>query len=95
VPAITNNYGIAGLKLEVVRHPARTVLIAEMPAFLPYSWHEPKRPFAVTNAMFNDSKNMVAFVDGHVRYLKMYYAGEKIAWACNPPEGYDYQWIGD
>jgi prepilin-type processing-associated H-X9-DG protein len=44
---------------------------------------------------FNDAKNMVGFVDGHVSYLKIYYDGQKIAWAYNPPAGYDYQWSGD
>ena len=64
-------------------------------AFAPYSWHEPKRPFSKDNATFNDAKNMVGFVDGHVSYLKIYYDGTKIAWAHNPPAGYDYQWSGD
>ena len=65
-PATVTNYGIAGQKLDSVPHPARTVLIAEMPAFAPYSWHEPKRPFSRENATFNDAKSMVGFVDGHV-----------------------------
>jgi len=91
-PATTNYYGIAGLRLDSVPHPARTVLMAEVPAFAPYSWHEPKRPFSKDNSTFNDSKNMVGFVDGHVRYLKIYYDGYKIAWAYNPPASYDYQW---
>ena len=90
-----NNHGIAGQKLDSVRHPTRTVLIAEMPAFSPYSWHVPKRPFATNNAKFNDALNMVGFVDGHVSYLKIYYDGQKTAWAYNPPTGYDYQWSGD
>lgn len=95
MPATTNFYGIAGQKLDSVPHPARTVLIAETAAFVPYSWHQPKQPLSAANAIFNDSKNMAGFVDGHVRYLKMYYSGEKIAWAYNPPAGYDYQWSGD
>jgi prepilin-type processing-associated H-X9-DG protein len=70
-------------------------MIAEMPTFAPYSWHNPKRPYSTDNAHFNDSQNMVAFVDGHVSYIKMYYDGDKIAWAYNPPGGYDYQWSGD
>ena len=94
-PATTNDLGIAGQKLESVPHPARTVLLAEMPAFAPFSWHEPKRPLSMENATFNNSKNVIAFVDGHVSYLKIYYDGQKIAWAYNPPAGYDYQWSGD
>jgi hypothetical protein len=95
VPATTNNFGIAGVKLDAVRHPAKTVLIAEMPAFAPYSWHSPKLPYSTDNAHFNDSKNVAGFVDGHVSYLKMYYDGDKIAWAYDPPAGYDYKWSAD
>ena len=94
-PATTNYYGIAGRRLDTVPHPSITVLIAEAPAFAPYSWHDPKRPLSKDDAVFNDSKNIVGFVDGHVRYLKMYYDGQKIAWAYNPPPGYDYQWSGN
>jgi prepilin-type N-terminal cleavage/methylation domain-containing protein len=95
VSASTNYYGIAGQRLDSVPHPTTTVLIAEMPAFVPYSWHEPKRPFSTDNAHFNDAKNMVGFVDGHVSYLRIYYDGDKISWDYNPPAGYDYQWSGD
>jgi prepilin-type N-terminal cleavage/methylation domain-containing protein len=95
IPGTTTDFGIAGQTLDSVPHPARTVLIAEMPAYAPYSWHQPKLPISMGNAMFNDSKNMVGFVEGHVSYIKMYYDGDKIAWAYNPPAGYDYQWNGD
>jgi prepilin-type N-terminal cleavage/methylation domain-containing protein len=92
---VTNYYGIAGQRLETVQHPANTVLLAEVPAFSPYSWHQPKRPFSKENPLFADAKDMVCFVDGHISYVKMYFDGKKIAWAYNPPEGYDYQWSGD
>jgi prepilin-type processing-associated H-X9-DG protein len=95
VPPTTNYYGIAGQRLETVPHPTITVLIAEVPAFAPYSWHAPKRPFSKENATFNDAKNTVAFVDGHVSYLKIFFNGKKVAWDYNPPPGYDYQWSGD
>jgi prepilin-type processing-associated H-X9-DG protein len=94
-PATTNYYGIAGMRLDSVLHPGKTVLTAETPAYFPYSWHEPVRPFSSANSQFNDSKNTVGFVDGHVAYTKMYYNGEKIAWDYNPPAGYSYQWSGD
>ena len=92
---VTNNYGIAGRRLEPVPHPAKTVMLAEVPAFSPYSWHQPKRPFTKGNALFEDARDMVCFVDGHINYLKMYFDGKKIAWAYNPPGGYGYQWNGD
>jgi prepilin-type N-terminal cleavage/methylation domain-containing protein len=94
-PPTTNYYGIAGQRFESVPHPARTVLIGEMPAFAPYSWHEPRRPFSTANASFNNAVNMVLFVDSHVSYIRMYYDGRKLAWAYNPPAGYDYQWSAD
>ena len=76
-------------------HPVKTVLLAEVPAFSPYSWHQPKRPFSKDNALFADAKDIICFVDGHVGYIKMYFDGKKIAWAYNPPAEYDYQWSGD
>lgn len=91
--------GIAGRKLSSIKNPSRTVLIAEMPAFMPYSWHQPKRPFSQANSIFNDSRNMVSFVDGHVNYIKMYWDGTAsvgtLALAFDPPVGYDYQWSRD
>jgi hypothetical protein len=94
-PATTNFYGIAGKRLETVPHQSQTILLAELPAFSPYSWHQPKRPFTKDNAVFADAMDMICFVDGHVSYLKIYYNGQKIAWAYNPPAGYNYQWSGD
>jgi prepilin-type N-terminal cleavage/methylation domain-containing protein len=94
-PATTNFYGIAGMRFESIAHPARTVLIAEAPAYAPYSWHQPKKPFSEENSKFNDSKNVVGFVDGHVSYIKMHYDGSNFAWGANPPGGYEYQWSGD
>lgn len=91
--------GIAGRKLSSTRHPARTVLLAEMPAFIPYSWHQPKRPFGPANSIFRDSRNVVSFVDGHTSYIRMYWDSSwpagTLALAQDPPAGYDYQWSGD
>ena len=91
--------GIAGLKLSLIKNPSRTVLVAEMPAFIPYSWHQPKRPFSQNNSIFNDSRNVISFVDGHVNYIKMYWDSTwpqgTLALAHDPPAGYDYQWSGN
>ena len=94
-PATTNYYGIAGQRLETIRHPSGTVLLAEVPAFFPYSWHQPKLPFSKQNAVFADARDVICFVDGHVDYVKIYFSGQKIAWDYNPPAGYNYQWTGD
>ena len=101
VPAQTNVFGLGGQKLNSVMHPSRTVLVAEMPAFVPYSWHQPKLPFTRDNATFNNARDMVGFVDGHVSYIKMFWDSAKVAEGkpfaafYNPPEGYDYQWSRD
>lgn len=90
----TNTPGIAGQKLASIKNPAKTVLVAEMPAYFPWSWHAPMG----RTPLFNDAKNMVGFVDGHVRYVKIYWnAGtpSEAALEYNPPGGYEYQWSGD
>jgi prepilin-type N-terminal cleavage/methylation domain-containing protein len=94
--------GISGLKLSSIRHPARTVLVAENPASVPYSWHQPKQPVSnPQNMFFNNALDMVGFVDGHVSYIKIYWntnlAGlphhiHMMSAAYDPPAEYDYQW---
>jgi type II secretory pathway pseudopilin PulG len=94
-PPTTNFHGIAGMKLDSVARPGRTVLLAELPALAPYSWHDPKRSLFKDSSRFNNAWDMLVFVDGHVAYTKMYYDGKKPAWDYNPPAGYDHQWSGD
>lgn len=93
--------GIAGQALSSVKHPARTVLIAEVPAFVSFSWHQPKRPISSPkSARYNNAMNMVSFVDGHANYIKIYWdaAAAKprmVSSAYDPPDGYNYQWSGN
>ena len=87
--------GLGNVKLSAVKHPSRTVLIAEASAFAPWSWHEPSSP---PRLIFNDAKNVVSFVDGHVSYIKIFKddAPHKgLAIFYNPPASYDYQWTPD
>ena len=86
--------GLTGVRLTSIKHPSRTVLVAECSASVPWSWHEPS-----SSLMFNDARNAVSFVDGHVSYVKIYwkstpYAGGTLSLAVqyDPPAGYDYQW---
>ena len=100
----TNAPGLKGKAISNVRNPALTILVAEMPAFFPYSWHQPRQ---VPNELaawltFNDSKNVVSFVDGHVGYIRIHWDEAKAASRAssfsmdyNPPAGYDYLWSGD
>jgi prepilin-type N-terminal cleavage/methylation domain-containing protein len=106
-PEIQSFPGISGLKLSSIVHPSRTVLVAESVAFLPYSWHEPKppvtlQPIGFLMPFFNDAKDEVSFVDGHVSYIKMYWNSSPNALGnysasmfYDPPAGYDYQWSGN
>jgi len=94
-PATTNLLGIAGMKLDSIAHPNRTVLLAEFPALAPYSWHNAKSSLSGDASRFKNARDMLVFVDGHVAYTRMYYDGKKPAWEYNPPAGYDYQWSGD
>jgi prepilin-type N-terminal cleavage/methylation domain-containing protein len=97
--------GLAGRKISSIKDPAKTVLVAEIPALFPFSWHQPKRPDSVGTPLFSDAKNMVSFVDGHVSYIKIYWNTNRIlsggisylttATDYDPPAGYDYKWSGD
>ena len=70
--------GIAGMTLSSIKHPSRTVLVAEAPAVIPFSWHQPRKLLfwvmqsggCSPSTFFNNSMNMVSFVDGHVSYIK-------------------------
>jgi prepilin-type N-terminal cleavage/methylation domain-containing protein len=87
--------GIAGLKLSSIKEPAKTVLISEFPALLPYSWHKPG-----TSGHYNNAQDVVSFIDGHVSFIKIYWNSatppdRHEAWQYDPPAGYDYKWSGD
>jgi prepilin-type processing-associated H-X9-DG protein len=90
--------GLGGVRLSSVKHPVRTVLVAEIAAFGPWSWHEPSSHGIAheSGTLYNDSKNVVSFVDGHVSYIKIHWApGQEWAAGYEPPAGYDYQWRPD
>jgi hypothetical protein len=94
--------GIAGRTISSIRNPVKTVLLAEAPAFEPFSWHQPRRPLCAENACFNGARDMVSFVDGHVSYVNIFWTDTSVtnhvrlgAGFINPPTGYDYQWSGD
>jgi len=97
--------GISGLPLSSIKHPARTVLVAEIPALIPFSWHKPKHPLYwletrnCPNFMFNQAMDMLSFVDGHVSYTTMHWNGVRgsagVCCSYDPPADYDYQWSGN
>jgi prepilin-type N-terminal cleavage/methylation domain-containing protein len=95
--------GIGGQKIGAVKNSAKTVLVLEASAILPYSWHQPKPPVSGGWPMFNDARNMVSFVDGRVSYIKIFWnstigypnGGISVAAYYDPPAGYEYQWSGN
>src|ERR1043165_4287849 len=61
----TNSPSVGGRKLASIRNPDRTIVVAEMPAFIPWSWHQPA-PLPVDQSGVDKARNMVGFADGHV-----------------------------
>ncbi len=104
-PIYSTRTGLAGRRISSIKDPSKTILVMEIPALFPYSWHEPKKPFSAENSVFNDAKNMVSFVDGHASYIKIYWNSNRIesggisyitdAADYDPPAGYDYKWSAD
>ncbi|MDA1274186.1 MAG: type II secretion system protein [Verrucomicrobia bacterium] len=94
---VNSSPGIAGLTLSSIREPAKTVLVAEGSAYIPWSWHQPKRPLSHENARFNNAMNMASFVDGHVRCIRIHWDDNRSGLAphYDPPPGYDYRWSGN
>jgi prepilin-type N-terminal cleavage/methylation domain-containing protein/prepilin-type processing-associated H-X9-DG protein len=87
-----------GTALADVKHPTRTVMMAEWTIHWGYSWH--KNFFGNKDVPYNDAINNISFVDGHAKYIKLYYNP-----ALNPapfayttaqlPGKYDYQFAPD
>jgi len=88
------NPGIAGIRLTALKHPAKTLLVFEASARLPFSWHRPEVD-SRGYYQFGDSMNMLGFADGHVNFCRMYWNGALAACMYDPPAGYDYQWSGN
>jgi prepilin-type N-terminal cleavage/methylation domain-containing protein/prepilin-type processing-associated H-X9-DG protein len=101
--------GLRGGKFDAVQLPSNTLLAAEQPAFVGYSWHDPQTggvPVRPTTSgpmthgqgqlySYNNAMAMVSFVDGHVKYIRIYYNGVSAPLNYNPIQGYEYQWTGD
>lgn len=74
------------------RQPSRLVLVGEFSGALGLSAHAPNGL-----QQLNDAKNVVAFVDGHVSYVPIYWNGNRgidnIPIHYNPPSDYEYVWL--
>jgi prepilin-type N-terminal cleavage/methylation domain-containing protein len=97
--------GLAGRKITSIKNPSKTILVTEITALFPSSWHQPKRPYSAGHLVFCDAKNVVSFVDSHVNYIKIYWSTNRVeaggvsyildASDYDPPAGYDYKWSAD
>jgi hypothetical protein len=85
---------LAGQEVASVKEPGKTLLVMEWPAHAPLSWHKSKTGNA-NSPFYNDAQNVVAFVDGHVNFIKIYYDGINAAYTREPIAGYDYKFSGD
>lgn len=91
LPSMPN---IAGRKVEDIREGARTLLVMEWTAHAPLSWHR-SRTGRNNLPFYRDAENVVGFVDGHVRFLPIYYDGYTAAFTRDPVAGYAYKYSGD
>ena len=84
---------MAGKPFSAVRNPSRFILGGELSAVVGLSAHERRQP-----AQFNNAKNVLSFVDGHVAFLPIYWDGvtgtDDLPCFHDPPPGYDYTWYG-
>jgi len=84
---------VAGKPFSSVREPSRLILIGEISGFIGLSTHDRKQP-----QQFNNAKNIISFVDGHVACIPIYWNGrtglDNMPCFYDPPAGYAYTWLG-
>jgi prepilin-type N-terminal cleavage/methylation domain-containing protein/prepilin-type processing-associated H-X9-DG protein len=73
---------LLNISLSTVKHPIRTWLMSEWPIHWCYSWH--KNLYGEQDVTYNNAVVNVSFVDGHARYIKLYYT------ALYGPAAYSY-----
>jgi prepilin-type N-terminal cleavage/methylation domain-containing protein/prepilin-type processing-associated H-X9-DG protein len=75
-----------------VRQPSRLILVSEFSAALGLSAHARKG-----SEQANKARNVVAFVDGHVSFIPIYWNGnsgiDNLPIHYNPPPDYEYAWF--
>jgi prepilin-type N-terminal cleavage/methylation domain-containing protein len=85
---------MAGKPFSSVRDPSRLVLVGELSAAIGLSAHDRKQP-----NQFNNAKNVLGFVDGHVGFVPIYWNGtsgtDGLPVFYDPPGGYEYTWFGN
>ncbi len=85
---------IAGWAVSAIREPKRTLLTMEWTAHGPLSWHR-SRTGDQNSPFYRDAESVVAFVDGHVDFIKIYHDGHNPAYMRDPIAGYAYRYSGN
>lgn len=81
--------GLPGLRIDSISPPTKVVMTGDGSIWMPTAWHaNPKHPVAP----IRNAKSQIAFVDGHVAFVRVYHDGKNVATADEPPAGYDYRW---
>ena len=91
LPGVPN---LAGRSVDSVKEPAKTLLMMEWTAHAPLSWHK-SRTGKKNYPFYNNAENVVGFVDGHVKFIPIYYDGINAAYTRDPIAGYEYKFSGD
>ena len=84
---------IAGWAISAVTEPQRTLLTMEWTAHGPLSWHR-SRTGQENHPFYCDAESVVALVDGHVDFTKIYFDGYNPAYMRDPLPGYAYRYSG-
>ena len=81
--------GLPGLKIDSITPPSRVIMTGDGSIWQPTAWHEnPKHPIS----SIKNSKSNIAFIDGHISFVRLFYDGKNLAATYEPDPGYDYQW---
>lgn len=94
-----NGVHLLNIPLPSVKHPTRTVMMAEWPIHWGYSWHKNGK-YGNQDVSHKDAVVDVGFVDGHAAFIKLYYSpflGAAVyAYPTKDiPQNYGYQFAPD
>lgn len=84
---------IGGWAVPSIVEPRRTLLVMEWTAHGPLSWHR-SRTGKKNAPFYRDAESVVAFVDGRVALIPVYYDGFNAAYTRDPIAGYEYRYSG-
>jgi len=89
----SKNTRLVGKSFSSLPEPSRLVMASELSAAIGLSAHRREH-----SGPFNNAKNVMGFVDGHVSFVPVYWNGETgqagLPVSYNPPANYDYIWFG-